>query len=359
MIKQILFVFLSLTLSTTSILAEKPKPIVKIGVIVPLSGDMALHGTEIQHALELAKENSGSEHYKYELIFEDNQLDGKQSVSSASRLVNIEKVDVVVTLWPPTANVVIPITEKNNVLHYTISWDPALAKNNKLVLSHQAMVDSIVKQTLQQLESKGLKRVAFLHMEETGFNLGATYFQQIAPTFDLKLVVDEAFSPDDRDFRSLLSRVDSKKPDSYLIWSVMPTMDILIKQIRERNKDAVITGYLDYAEDLSKLDNAEYISEMYSDDSFASLYLKKFQEKPVSKGPNAFDIFNLVTWAYEQFPEEKPDATRVKNKLLTIKNYKGAVGTFSINQFGNSTYPPVWRKVDAGNRSLIKVPDVG
>ena len=82
---------------------------------------------------------------------------------------------------------VIPLTEANDILHYTISWDPELAKQNKLVLSHQAMVDSIVRETLKLASSKGIERLAFLHMEETGFNLGASYLRQIAPEFNIEL----------------------------------------------------------------------------------------------------------------------------------------------------------------------------
>jgi ABC-type branched-subunit amino acid transport system substrate-binding protein len=338
---------------TSSLAADFPDT-VKIGVIVPLSGDMALHGTEIRKALELAQKQSGDTHYRYKLYFEDNQLEGSKSVTAARRLIEVEKVDTIVTLWPPTAQVVIPLTEQKGRLHYTIAWDPELARKNKLVLSHQAMLDNIVRATLSLLEDKGIKRPAFLHMEEAGFNLGAAYVQRLAPDFGVELAADEKFSPQETDFHTLLERVEKRKPQAYLIWAVMPSLDLVIRQIRERKPGAFITGYLDYAQDLSRLQGAEYVSEMYASDKFLADYTAAYGSAPISKGANAFDIFNLLVQTYEQYPEQKPSASLMKTGLLKVKDYHGAVGVFSIDHFGNSTYAPVRRKIEGTERTLTK-----
>jgi branched-chain amino acid transport system substrate-binding protein len=332
--------------------AQDVRPVVKIGVIVPLSGDMALHGVEIQRAMKLALKQATQTHYSYKLLFEDNRLEAVPSVSAARRLLDVEHVDAVVTLWPPTASVVIPLTEQRHVLHYTISWDPELARRNKYVLSHQAMVDAIVHSTLLMLKDKGIKQAAFLHMEETGFNLGAGCFQRLAPELGVTITANEAFPPDGTDFRSLLDRVARSKPEAYLVWAVMPSMDIVIRQLRERNAAVPITGYLDYAQDLSRLQGAEYVSEMYASESFISAYKSAYDSAPVSKGANAYDIMKLLINAYEQSPAIKPSAEQLKAGLTKIRDYPGAVGVFSIDEYGNSAYSPVRRRVE-GNAGVI------
>lgn len=330
--------------------------IVKIGVIVPLSGDMAVHGVEIQRAMRLAKKRSTETAYDYQLIFEDNRLEGAKSITAAKRLIDVESVDVIVTLWPPTAEVVLPLTEKNNILHYTISWDPELARRNRLLLSHQAMVDAIARETIHLIKEKGIKRPAFLHMEETGFNKGASFIRKIAGELKIELAADETFSPEERDARSLLARVERKQPDGYLIWAVMPSIDVVIRRIREINSAVKITGYLDYAQDLSLLEGAEYISEMYARKDFIEAYRAAYGEVPRSKGANAYDIFNLISWAFDSSPAKKLSAKQIKDKLLQVRNREGAVGIFSIDSDGNSTYQPVWRKIEEGKRLLVKVP---
>jgi branched-chain amino acid transport system substrate-binding protein len=335
--------------------AEDLRPVVKIGAIVPLTGDMALHGVEIQRAMNLAvgEFDPGRLRYRYSLIFEDNQLDGAKSVSAAQRLINVEGVDAVVTLWPPTASVVIPISERADILHYTISWDPDLAKHNKLVLSHQAMVDSIARSTMKLLKSNNKSKVAFLHMEETGFNLGAKYVRQAALEEGVGLVADEAFNPQETDFRSLIARLGKKSPDAYLIWAVMPSIDIIIQQIKSQNPKAFVTGYLDYAQNSKMIQGTPYVSEMFASTSFIQQYRRTYGEDPASKGPNAYDITKLLISAFERSPEQKPSAAEIKTYLTTIRDFPGAVGQFSIDRDGNSTYSPVIRKTMEASRVLV------
>jgi len=333
--------------------AEDTSSTVKIGVIIPLSGDMAVHGTEIQRTMTMAVESAPSTKYRYQLIFEDNQLDPARSVSAARKLIDIDKVDVIVTLWPPTAEAVIPLTEKAGILHYTIAWDPELASKHTFVLSHQVTVDDIAHSTVELLKKQQRNRVAFLHMEEKGFNQGAKYLTDIAAKRHLEIVVNEPFGSNDNDFRALLTRVVAKKPNAYLVWGTMPSIDAVIKQIKAQDKDAFITGYLDYATDLSALEGASYISEMYVTPALENDYERRFGQHILSKGPNAYDIVRLLITVYEHFPKAKPSAAELKKDLVKIQEFPGAVGTFSIGLTGNSTYSPVTRIIREGARKIV------
>lgn len=240
------------------------------------------------------------------------------------------------------------------MLHYTIPWDPDLARNNELVLSHQAMVDKIARSSIELLKSEGKTRPAFLHMEEAGFNLGAKYIREVAAEQGLNLTADEAFNPNETDFRSLLARVEKKDPDCYLLWAVMPSIDTLIRQIRQRKPQASITGYLDYTDDLTLLQDARYVSEMYAEEGFARDFQRSFGSAPISKGPNAYDIMKLLIAAYESSADRKLSSPEVKNYLIGVRNFPGAVGLFSIDEQGNSTYAPVIRTIKGKERSLVR-----
>jgi len=336
----------------TFAIAEKPE--IKIGVIAPLSADMALHGVEIQRAMTLALEQSAARnrHYRYRLLFEDNQLERAKSVSAAQKLINLDKADAIVTLWPPTAEVVIPLSERSNILHYTIAWDPDLARKHRLVLSHQAMVGEIARATLRLLKQEGKARTAFLHMEESGFNMGAEAVRKLASEEGIELIADEAFNPSETDFRSLIERIRLKQPQGYLIWSVMPSMDLIIRQIRDRDPNAHLTGYFDYAVDLKPIESSRYVSEMFSTPEFQRSFLARFNSAPMSKGANAFDVMNLLIDGYESSPDRKLSGPELKKFFTSIRNRPGAVGTFSIDEAGNSSYRPVVRRIRAGKREL-------
>ena len=325
---------------------------VRIGAIVPLSGDMALHGTEIQKALQLAQKLHTPTNFSYQLLFEDNRLEGAKSIAAVRKLIEVDGVDCIVTLWPPTAEVVIPISEQKSILHYTISWDPELARRHRFVLSHQSMVDAIARSTLALAAHRGAKKIAFLHMEESGFNLGADYLRRAANETGVSFLTDESFSPEERDFRPLLTRTEVTHPDYYILWAVMPSLDTVVRQLRERNHNVQVSGYLDYAVDLQPLQGSEYVSEMFASENFIRAYTSAYGAAPVSKGANAFDIYNLIVSAYEQSPERKATSAEIKERLIRVRNFDGAVGKFSVDEFGNSTYSPVWRKIEGNDRRL-------
>ncbi len=91
---------------------------------------------------------------------------------------------------------------------------------------------------------------------------------------------------------------------------------------------------------------------MYASPEFTAAYTAACEHPPLWKGVNAYDIHTLLVWAYEQHPKKKPPAAELKQTLLTVRDRAGAVGRFSIDADGNSTYTPVRRTIAAGQRKL-------
>ena len=115
---------LFLSESTSKVSAEQ----IKIGVVVPMTGNLAFLGEGIRDAMLLAKQDLGSTQYAYELIFEDDQLDPKMTASAVNKLIGVNKVDAIVSFGSGPGNVVGNIGEQNKVVHFGIASDPNVAK---------------------------------------------------------------------------------------------------------------------------------------------------------------------------------------------------------------------------------------
>src|SRR3989338_3378683 len=67
---------------------------IKIGVVVPLTGDGASFGIPIRRAGDLAIEEintaGGIGGRKLEVVFEDGKCDGKEATSAAQKLLNVD-----------------------------------------------------------------------------------------------------------------------------------------------------------------------------------------------------------------------------------------------------------------------------
>lgn len=107
------------------------RPAVKVGIIYPLSGHAADLGEAAQKAvlLYLDKFEQGQHAFRYQIIFEDSEMSPEKSSDIAKRMIETDKVDVLVTLGSDVGNIVVPLANENNkVLHFSVTTDLAAAK---------------------------------------------------------------------------------------------------------------------------------------------------------------------------------------------------------------------------------------
>ena len=103
------------------------------------------------------------------------------------------------------------------------------------------------------------------------------------------------------------------------------------------------------------MEGLKFVSEVNSTAEFASLFEKRFGRRFSLKAPNAFDIVNLLVTAFEETPQKKPSAQELKARLLKVRDYHGAVGVVNIDEFGNSSYPPTFKKIEGGELKVIQL----
>ena len=86
---------------------------IKIGVIVPLSGEGAQFGEEIKNGIEIAlKQNNLRD--RFEIIYEDGKIDPKTSLSAYQKLSSLDKVNIIIgPLGPNTTLAVAPTLRKD------------------------------------------------------------------------------------------------------------------------------------------------------------------------------------------------------------------------------------------------------
>ena len=108
---------------------EKTKEAIKIGAIAPLSGSVAFMGEGLRDAILMAKDDLGKTKHKYEIIFEDGQLNPKDFATAANKLINIDKVNAIIDITA-AGNAVSPIAEQNKVIHFGIANDQNIAKGD-------------------------------------------------------------------------------------------------------------------------------------------------------------------------------------------------------------------------------------
>ena len=145
--------------------------VIKLGAILPLTGDLAKYGKTSRSAIELAIEeiNQQSEQtgFRFECIFEDDAMNAAQGVSAAKKLVAADKVPVIIgPLASSITLAVAPITAQGKVILLSPgSSAPGIADADKFVFRN-CLSDEFEGSVMGNFvfAKLGLRRVAIYHI---------------------------------------------------------------------------------------------------------------------------------------------------------------------------------------------------
>lgn len=146
-IKTFLSIFLIAVMTTMFLAGCRPndEKTLKIGIILPLTGTLATMGQVEKNAMELAARQVNSNGKKLELIFEDGKGNPTSAVSSARKLLDVDKVDILITSTTGASLAVEPIATENKKNLIAFCMDPDIAKKSDYVLRYYEGIDEEAK----------------------------------------------------------------------------------------------------------------------------------------------------------------------------------------------------------------------
>lgn len=140
-----LIITLILTAGLVDVWADATSPALRIGIIAPISGDLAEYGVAAVNGVTLANELEPGR--PAEILIEDNKSCGpSDAVTAAQKLVNIDRVDVVVTVCTGAAQGILPIVKARKVPLFQLTEAGPDPENYMIKLMPEAigMIDVLV-----------------------------------------------------------------------------------------------------------------------------------------------------------------------------------------------------------------------
>jgi len=309
---------------------------IKIGVVAPMTGDLAFLGEGIRDAMLLAKENLGSTRYTYKLIFEDDQMDSKITASATNKLISVDKVDAIVSFGSGPGNVVAPIAEQNKVVHFSIASDPNVAKGDYNFI-HWTPPSEENKVFIAELQRRGIKKLGVFEGNTQG---AATLIADLREKLNgtgIEIVTDQVFNSGEKDFRSIIAKAKNSGAEIYLLMAFSPELEVLAKQIKEAGINTPLTSVesFELSDQVSLFEGEWYVNAADSAIDFIDKFEVKTGKNPTLGAANTYDIFNLIVVAAEEFNgPTKPTPDQIASELTTIKNFSGVLGNLSVNEDG-------------------------
>ncbi|MDD4990024.1 MAG: ABC transporter substrate-binding protein [Candidatus Pacebacteria bacterium] len=329
--------------------AQQANGPIKIGFATPLTGDAASWGLPVKRGAEIALDKINNEGgingRKIELIFEDDKCDGKEGANIASKLINVDKVSAIIgTACSSVTLAMAPIVEQNKVLLLSAGASaPAIKDAGDYVFTIYPLdnyeAGTAVEFTYDQL---GKKKAAVLYANND-FGKGAN--EVINQRFLEKggqVVITEAYTLGSKDFRTQLAKVKNSDADVLFIWGQPNEMVPILIQAKELGlSQQIITTLVDIeTEDLKKAGPEIAEGVIYTSfktpttanlDYLKGQYTEKYGKDLESLADLGYDVAILIADALKN---GGADAAKMKDYLYSVKDFPGASGNMSFDQYG-------------------------
>jgi branched-chain amino acid transport system substrate-binding protein len=334
------------------------KSVVKIGAVFPITGKVANLGEGAKNAVSMAIEEVNSNpnnKYKYELIVEDDSLENKKTALAAQKLINIDKVNSIISFFSGAGLVINPLAEQNKIIHFGDTWHPRVADGYYNFI-HFTQIEAQTDKYIELLKEKDIKRVAIFTTSRAGSVKNAeTIRNKISNVDGIDVVFFDKFSRDEKSFTTLIEKAKASNPDYYYIQALSPSLEILVKQMHELGiENEKINTVACFDTSLYKdLFNGSYtVTIADSSKNYRKKYVEKYGIEPSYASGFAYDIVKLIVFGYENTKSDEGDVIPynedVVQTILQNKNFKSILGKVKIDSEGIVHSIPTLKKVIDG-----------
>lgn len=314
--------------------AEEPEvtSVFKVGMIYPLSGAAGYVGESGKAAVKIFEEENAGNKYQFEFFWEDSRLNAAERVASAHRLIDVDKVDALITIGSGSASAIAPVAEKGKVLHFAIANTPE-ASVGDYNFAMATRPDKEAQKLLSEMRDKGLTKAAMVTQTQA-FNLAASNeIRKIAPDYGVDLVLDEEVNNGERDFRLLASKIQAVNPQIVIVNLYIPEINIFVKQLKDLLPDVRITGIetLAFPEDKTLLEGYWFVDQSSPQKEFIKR-LKEVTGK--DDGDFAENVYTSLQLMTESLNENGNDKTKMIEFLQSGKKFDTVLGKVAMDKNG-------------------------
>jgi branched-chain amino acid transport system substrate-binding protein len=326
---------------------KKEPEVLKIGIMTPLTGDVSSWGAMQRRATELALEVIKD--LRVKVIYEDDQANPKVGVNAFRKLVDVDKVTIVV--GSPASNVTLAVSplanERKVVLLSSGSTATEVGKAGPYIfriMPSDEVQSSIMADWAWQL---GYKRVAVIYVENAwGRGLMEAFTKDFKAKDGIILTI-QATDQDATDFRTQLSKIQGLKPD--VIYAPLYTRGagLMIKQAREMGLKQQVLGADVYGTpELIQSGGDAVNGVLYTTfgeyhgsehQEFAKRYKEKYGLDVETYATYCYDAFMIAVEAIKRIPKGKAiNGPNIREELLRIKDYHGVTGLTTFDGRNNA-----------------------
>ena len=330
--------------------AAKSADPIYLGVSGPLTGQNARYGAQWKKGFDLALAEingaGGVNGRKLEYIFEDSQSDPKQSVVVAQKFVADPRIIVELGDFSSGASMAASqIYQRGQLVQFGFTNShPDFTKAGGDYTWSNSVTQAQAAPALADyaITTLGLKKPAVLYLNTDWGKTTFDLLSQRAKEIGAQIVATEAYLPEEKDFRSVLTRVRDAKPDGLILISYQADGALIAQQLQDAGlKVPVVGGGSLQSPDFLKLggkavEGAYVYGEFLPEDprpevkTFVDKYTAKYNETPDLFAVHAYDTIVLIAKAIELGGPTRQGVHDALGKLKDVPSVTNGKVTFDL-----------------------------
>ncbi len=324
--------------------------LIKIGAILPLTGDAANYGIGLKRGMDLAvKEiNSDSLTPLLKIIYEDDKASPNFAISAYNKLKSVDKINYIIGgMFSNVALSLAPIVENDNIIlmsptasaveyseygdHLFRIYPSDIYDGNFLAnfTFHKLNVNNVA---IISVDAASTIEISRVFAEKFKLNGGTISFTN-------------SYKKGDKNFRSILQKLKSNDSDIIFIPGYLEDLAILLKQAKELGLNKTfLTISTVYDNKLFEIagnaaEGLIFSAPVYnsSGDNLETKYFVKIFSEEYGETPDILAAYgyDVVKISYNALSKSHSNLDEIINNLMSIKDYPGVTGKTSFDKNGD------------------------
>ena len=363
-----------------------------IGEFGSLTGNDATFGQSTKNGVEVALDELTARAQgkiaglKVRVQVEDDQSRAEEAATVVQKLINQDRVIAVIGEVASSRSLAGgPICQAAGVPMITpSSTNPRVTEVGDFIF-RMCFLDQFQGAIMARFtaDSLKLKRVAILKDARNDYSVGlAKFFADEFTRLGGQIVVEQAFSSGDQDFRAQLTAIKGKRPQAIVVPGYYTEAGLIARQARELGiKEPLIGGDGWESEQLiaiggEALEGCYYTNHWALDapnprlKEFLDKYHAKFNGDPDAIGGLAYDAATILFQSLDKLAEQDPETFRglssakagtdlrkaaerkLRDLIATTTSFEGVTGNITLDEHRNASKPAVVIEIRGGKKTF-------
>jgi len=330
--------------STENTDKKAEKEVIKVGVFLPMTGELATYGEPILEGIKMAVQENDS--LRYQIKYDDTKGEPKTAINIVNKFLNLDNIRYFIgDVSSPVTLSVVPIIEKNNaMLVCPGASSPKLINISKIFIRNYPSSASESKDAANFiLDSLKQNKVAMIYVNnDYGIGLKEGFVKAFTKRGG-KVTLLETYNFGERNFRNIISKLIDSDVNTIYLGGNPKEMGYFSKQLAETKKKYTIVSNISYLTPdclniagksaIGVIVPVAYYNPNDPNSSGVQKFSKLYQETHNGKLPSVlnaigYDAGNLII---QGIKKEGDNPIKVAEYLRNLKNYEGALGNLSFD----------------------------